>query len=261
MPKKYKTLISWNVNGVRAAVRKGFLDWVGKTQPDILCIQETKAHVEQLTHDILHPNGYIGVWNQGEKKGYSGVATFMKEKPLMEVSHFGKDWMDEEGRVILTEHPDFYLFNVYFPNGQRGQERLDYKLRFYDKFLVEMNKLNKKKPVIVCGDINTAHTEIDLARPKENAKRSGFLPIERHWLDELSENQYVDTFRHFYPNTVDAYSYWDQQSGARARNVGWRIDYFWAHKNVLPKIKDAFIMSDVMGSDHCPVGIKMDVKL
>lgn len=258
---KHKKLISWNVNGVRAAVRKGFLDWLEQESPDILCIQETKAHVEQLTQDILHPNGYMGVWNQADRKGYSGVATFMKEKPLMEISHFGEDWLDEEGRVILTEHADFYLFNVYFPNGGRGKDRLDYKLRFYDKFLVYIQQFQKRKPVIICGDVNTAHHEIDLARPKQNEKTSGFMPIERKWLDELEEHGFVDTFRCHHPEKADMYSWWDMKTRSRDRNVGWRIDYFWVHKDIAPRISDAFIMTDVMGSDHAPVGISIDASL
>jgi exodeoxyribonuclease III len=258
---KYKTLVSWNVNGVRAAVRKGFLEWINEVSPDILCIQETKAHVEQLADEVLHPNGYFGIWNQAEKKGYSGVATFLRDKPLMEISNFGKKMLDEEGRVILTEHQDFYLFNVYFPNGGRGPERLKYKLDFYKLFLKYMNELRKKKPVMVCGDVNTAHHEIDLARPKANINNSGFMPIERKWLDKLEEHNYVDTFRALHPEAKDAYSYWDMKSRARDRNVGWRIDYFWADKKIMPKIKEAFIWSDVMGSDHAPVGIKIDTAL
>ena len=258
MPKKFKTLVSWNVNGVRAAVRKGFLDWMKKVKPDILCIQETKAHIEQLDHEVLHPNGYFGVWNQADRKGYSGVATFLKDKPLFELSHFGEKLLDEEGRVILTEHPDFFLFNVYFPNGGRGPERLKYKLKFYARFLKLMEQYRKKKPVIVCGDVNTAHHPIDLARPKENEARSGFMPIERKWLDKLIDHNYVDTFRAQYPNKKDQYSWWDMKTRARDRNVGWRIDYFWATEELIPKIKNAFIWQDVMGSDHCPVGVKID---
>lgn len=258
---KYKTLVSWNVNGVRAAVRKGFIDWIDAVEPDILCIQETKAHVEQLTEEVLHPNGYTGVWNQADRKGYSGVATFLKEKPQMMVSHFGEDILDEEGRVVLTEHPDFFLFNVYFPNGGRSTERLEYKLAFYKRFLKLMEEYRKKKPVIVCGDVNTAHHEIDLARPKENIKKSGFMPIEREWLDELVEHNYVDTFRHFNPEKAEEYTWWDMKTRARDRNVGWRIDYFWADQGIMPQVKDAFIWQDVMGSDHAPVGIKMNVQL
>lgn len=259
--KNTKTLISWNVNGIRAADKKGFRGWLERTAPAVLCVQETKAHVEQLKDELLHPNGYMGVWNQAEKKGYSGVATFVLEKPLLQVSHFGESLLDEEGRIILTEHKGLYLFNVYFPNGGRGQDRLDYKMRFYDRFLTLIEEYRKKKPVLICGDVNTAHHEIDLARPKENAKTSGFLPIERAWLDKLESFGYVDTFRAFYKEKPDVYSWWDMKSGARVRNVGWRIDYFWADSALMPHIKDAFVLADVLGSDHCPVGITIDASL
>jgi len=255
-----KTIISWNVNGVRAAVKKGLIDWIKTEEPDILCIQETKAHTDQLTEEILHPNGYFGAWNQAERKGYSGVATFLKEKPLLGVSNFADRHLDEEGRIILTEHKDFYLFNVYFPNGGRDEMRLKYKLDFYDKFLEMAEKYRKNKPVIICGDVNTAHKEIDLARPKENSKRSGFMPIERAWLDKLESIGYTDTFRHLHKDKTDAYSWWDMKTRARDRNVGWRIDYFWASNEILSKIKEAFILTDVMGSDHAPVGITIETK-
>lgn len=261
MAKKYKTLVSWNVNGVRAAVRKGFLEWVAKTKPDILCIQETKAQTHQLPEEVLHPEGYFGVWNSAEKKGYSGTATFLREKPQTAITHFGEDLLDEEGRIVLTEHPDFWLFNVYFPNGGRGAERLKYKMDFYARFLKLIEAYRKRgKPVMVCGDVNTAHHPIDLARPKENEKNSGFMPIERKWLDELEKKGYVDTFRKAYPEKAEEYSWWDMKSHARERNVGWRIDYFWAHETLMPKVKEAFIWQDVMGSDHAPLGVKLDVK-
>jgi len=261
MPKKYKTLVSWNVNGVRSVVKKGFLDWLDKTKPDIVCIQETKAQVDQLSNEILHPKGYIGVWNSADRKGYSGVTTFLRNRPLMEVSHFGDKMLDEEGRVILTEHTDFYLFNVYFPNGGRDQVRLKYKIDFYKKLYALMDQYNEKKPVILCGDLNTAHREIDIARPKPNEDRSGFLPMERKWLDKLEDKGYIDTFRFKYPKKRDIYSWWDVITHARERNVGWRIDYFWADKKLKLKIKDAMVMADVLGSDHCPIAIKIDAKL
>lgn len=258
MEKPLQTIISWNVNGIRAGLKKGFLNWLEKVQPDILCIQETKAHPDQLSKEILHPNGYVGIWNGAERRGYSGVATFTKIKPLLEISHFGEDLLDEEGRVILTEYPEFYLFNVYFPNGRRDQGRLEYKLKFYNRMLKLMDEFFQKgKAVILCGDINTAHKEIDLARPKANETCSGFLPIERKWLDELEKHDYVDTFRYFYPDQREVYSWWDMQTRARERNVGWRLDYVWAHRSLIPKIKEAFVFSEVMGSDHCPVGIRM----
>lgn len=260
MSQRHKTLISWNVNGVRAAVRKGFLEWLEAEKPDILCIQETKAQTHQLGEEILHPNGYVGIWNSAEKKGYSGTATFLLDKPQTAITHFGEDLLDEEGRIVLTEHPDFWLFNVYFPNGGRGDERLRYKLEFYERFLKLMEAYRKRgKPVMVCGDVNTAHHPIDLARPKENEKVSGFMPVERKWLDKLETHGYRDTFRSGHPDKAEEYSWWDMKSHARERNVGWRIDYVWTHKSFMPKVTDAFILQDVMGSDHAPVGVKLDV--
>ncbi|MFH1404805.1 MAG: exodeoxyribonuclease III, partial [Patescibacteria group bacterium] len=197
-------------------------------------------------------------WNQAQRKGYSGVATFSKQEPIKSITSFGEPLLDEEGRIVLTEHKNFYLFNVYFPNGGQGEHRIKYKLDFYERFLHLINSYRKKKPVIVCGDVNTAHHEIDLARPKANEKNTGFLPVERAWLDKLEANNYVDTFRHFHPKKKDAYSYWDMKSRARERNVGWRIDYFWADKKILPKIKNAFILKDVQGSDHAPIGIHIN---
>ncbi len=250
-------LISWNVNGIRAGVRKGFLDWLSKESPDIMCIQETKAHVEQLTPDVIHPEGYMGIWSEAQKKGYSGTATLTKDKPLFTQSNFDESWLDEEGRVVLTEHEDFYLFNVYFPNGGRGEVRLKYKLDFYDKFLDYIELYRKKgKGIIVCGDVNTAHHEIDLARPKENVKTSGFMPIEREWLDRLVESGYHDTFRMF-NEEGEMYSWWDMKTRSRDRNVGWRIDYFWVSDELKDRVKNAFIMTDVLGSDHAPVGIEL----
>ncbi|PJA47782.1 exodeoxyribonuclease III [Candidatus Uhrbacteria bacterium CG_4_9_14_3_um_filter_36_7] len=258
----YKLIISWNVNGIRAMIKKNFLTWLLETNPEILCLQETKAHPDQLTHEILHPNGYFGIWNAAQKRGYSGVATLSKIKPLMEISHFGEDILDEEGRIILTEYKDFYLFNIYFPNGGRDEIRLAYKLRFYDRFFLLLKEYErKKKPIIFCGDVNTAHHSIDLSRSKENENISGFLPIERAWLDKITDYGYVDVFRHFYPDKKDQYTWWDMKTHARARNVGWRLDYFWVQEKFLSKIKDAFILSDVFGSDHCPVGIKIDAEL
>lgn len=251
-------IVSWNVNGIRAVSRKGFLEWLQKTKPDILCLQETKAHVEQLTDEVLKPKGYETFWSSANRKGYSGTAVFTRKTPQMSVTNFQEDWLDEEGRVNMIEFKDFLLFNVYFPNGGSGPERLTYKLKFYDKFMKYIESYRKKgKNIVVCGDYNTAHHEIDLARPKENVKNSGFMPIEREKLDVLQKLGYVDTFRQF--NTKSGqYSYWDQKSRARDRNVGWRIDYFWVNQEFMPHVKDAFIWPNVLGSDHCPVGIKVD---
>lgn len=256
MVKKSLTILSWNVNGIRAAQRKGFLDWLNNTKPDILGIQETKAQVEQLDEELLHPEGYETFWSSANKKGYSGTAVYVRRSPQMSVTNFEQDWLDEEGRVIMLEYPEFLFFNVYFPNGGMGPERLKYKLDFYDKFIKYIEAFRKKgKSIIVCGDYNTAHHEIDLARPKPNIDNSGFMPIERKRLDKLESLGYLDTFRMFHQEGGQ-YSYWDMKSRARDRNVGWRIDYFWVSSDLKPKIKDAFIWQDVMGSDHCPVGIK-----
>ncbi len=252
-------LLSWNVNGIRASEKKGFLDWLSKEKPDILCVQETKAHVEQLSENLINPKNYKTYWCSGEKKGYSGVATFSKTEPKKTEKGFGVKKYDCEGRTLIHYFDDFVLFNIYFPNGQRDNERLKYKLGFYDEFLDFADNLkNKGKKIIICGDVNTAHKEIDLARPKENVGTSGFLPIERKWMDKLIEHGYIDTFREF--NTENGnYTYWDTITRARERNVGWRIDYFFISENMRKNLKKGFILSDVMGSDHCPLGIEIEV--
>lgn len=256
---KKLTLLSWNVNGVRAAQKKGLLKWLEKENPDILCIQETKAHVEQLDKDLTSPNGYKTFWASGEKKGYSGVSTFTKLEPKKVDYGFGVKKFDFEGRILITDFDSFMLFNIYFPNGQRDAERLKYKLDFYDEFLKYVDKLKKNnKKIIICGDVNTAHKEIDLARPKENENTSGFLKIEREWMDKFVEHGYIDTFRHFNKEGSN-YTYWDPITKARERNVGWRIDYFFITPNLLKNLKKAFIMPEVMGSDHCPIGIEMEL--
>jgi exodeoxyribonuclease-3 len=251
-----KKIISWNVNGLRSIKNKGFLDWLGKETPDILCLQETKiSDPQQLDADIREPAGYHVFWNYPERKGYAGVAVFAKDKPSSVRYDFGKNALDLEGRVIMAEYPKFILFNVYFPNGKAGPERLKYKMIFYDVFLKYADSLKASgKKLVVCGDVNTAHKEIDIARPKENSKVSGFLPEERAWMDTFVAHGYIDTFRHYHKEP-NQYSYWDIKTGARARNVGWRIDYFFVSENLLPAVTEAFIMSEVMGSDHCPVGI------
>ncbi len=248
-------LLCWNVNGIRAVKNKGFLEWLHKESPDVLCLQETKAHPEQLDKDLLEPEGYQAYWNHPERKGYGGVATFTREKPLRVQYDFGAVKLDLEGRVIVTEHPGFILFNIYFPNGKQGEERLRYKLDFYDVFLQFADSLKaKREKLVICGDVNTAHNEIDLARPKENSKVSGFLPVERAWMDKFTSHGYVDTFRHF-NNEANHYTWWDLKTGARERNVGWRLDYFFVSENLLPSVTRAFIMPEVMGSDHCPIGV------
>ncbi len=257
-------LLSWNVNGIRAVGRKGFGDWLQKESPDILCLQETKAQPEQLGKDLTEPAGYITYWNYPEEtKGYSGVATFTKEKPLDVKYGFGIEGFDKEGRAIIAKYPGFILFNVYFPKGDTHQERLHrlkYKMDFYEAFLGFVNLLRDKgEKLIICGDFNTAHTEIDLARPRENEKNSGFLPEERAWMDRFVAHGYIDTFRQFHKGP-NQYTWWDMKTRARERNIGWRIDYFFVTENLLSSISQAFILPDVMGSDHCPVGITFKVE-
>jgi len=253
------TILSWNVNGIRAAQRKGFLPWLAGTDPDIICLQETKAHPEQLDAELLNPPGYHTYWEHPERKGYSGVATFTKEESYKTQTRFHIPDFDTEGRVLITDYTDFVLMNIYFPNGKKDQFRLQYKLAFYDIFLVFADELKDRgRKIIVCGDFNTAHNEIDLARPRENSKVSGFLPIERAWLDKFVSHGYVDVFRSLHPEPHQ-YTWWDMKSGARARNVGWRIDYFFVSENVMPEVADAFIMPEVPGSDHCPVGITLNL--
>jgi len=250
-------ILSWNVNGIRAAHRKGILDWLKKEDPDILCIQETKAHPEQLTDDLRNPDGYESYFSSAEKKGYSGVAIYTKQKPKKVEHGFGIKKFDSEGRILVAEYPKFVLMSIYYPNGKASAERLKYKMEFYDAFLKFTNKLKKQgKNIIVCGDVNTAHKEIDIARPKENEKISGFLPEERAWIDKFLSNGYLDTFRMF-NNEPDNYTWWDQITRARDRNVGWRIDYFYVNEEFKKNVKDAFILADVMGSDHCPIGIEI----
>jgi len=250
-------LISWNVNGVRAVVKKGFLDWLDQEQPDILCLQETKAHVDQLTAEILTDHGYHTFWHSGERRGYSGVATFCKEEPLYVQEGLGIERYDAEGRVLLTEHENFLLYNIYFPNGQKDDERLQYKLDFYDDLLPIINEqVESGNNVVVTGDWNTAHHPIDLARPKQNVNTSGFMSIEREKLDMYVENGWIDTFRLFHPEG-DRYSWWTYRFGARERNVGWRIDYYFVNEGFVDNVEDADIHDEVVGSDHCPVSLEL----
>jgi len=252
-------ILSWNVNGIRAADKKGLFEWIKKQDADIVCLQEIKAMPEQVPPHLKNIPGYEIYWNSAERKGYSGVVTFTKNKPLDVKKGFGINRFDNEGRILITEFTDFTLFNIYFPNGKKNQERLDYKMDFYDTFLSYADNLKATgKNIVACGDFNTAHNEIDLSRPKENEKVSGFLPIERAWIDTFIDHGYVDTFRYF-NKEPEQYTWWDLKTRARDRNVGWRIDYFFANKEFISKIKNSFIMQDVLGSDHCPVGLEIDV--
>ncbi|MDR2199592.1 MAG: exodeoxyribonuclease III [Deltaproteobacteria bacterium] len=252
---------SWNVNGLRAAAGKpDFFPWFSKTGADFIALQETKADPGQLSPELLNPENYLSYWASSKvRKGYSGVVTYSRKKP-QDVSYELPDpkW-DKEGRLVQLEHQAFYFLNVYFPNGQKDEERLSYKLGYYDAFLRHAEKLRKKKPVVVCGDFNTAHRPIDLARPKENEGTSGFLPIERKWMDKFVKHGYVDAFRRTRGDTEGDYTWWSYRAGARRNNVGWRIDYFFVSDELEGKIKRSFIDSGVLGSDHCPVGLELDV--
>ncbi len=251
--------ISWNVNGIRAIQKKGFLEWFAKEDPDLLCLQETKAEKEQLDEALVNVKGYHSFWCSAEKKGYSGTALYTKQKPLSVEYGIGKDEFDSEGRVILADYGPFVLFNIYFPNGSSGNKRVPYKMAFYAQFEKKAEALRKQgKHIIVCGDVNTAHEEIDLARPKENQKNTGFLPEERAWVTSFLKLGYVDTFRHLIKEPGH-YSWWDYKTSARARDIGWRIDYFLIDQGLLTRLKKAFILKSVQGSDHCPVGIELSL--
>lgn len=246
--------ISWNVNGIRAVLKRDFLEIVNKVNPDILCIQETKASPEQVDLDL---SGYYGFWNAAEKKGYSGTVTFSKVEPLKVINGIGNSEGDREGRVITLEFADYFLVNVYTPNARRGLLRLDYRQEWDVEFLSFLKKLEARKAVIFCGDLNVAHKEIDLANPKSNRRNAGFTDEERAGFDKFIQSGFVDTFREFVKGGGH-YSWWTYIGKARERNVGWRIDYFCISSILLPRLKDAFIMPEVMGSDHCPVGMVLE---
>jgi exodeoxyribonuclease III len=254
-------IYSWNVNGLRAILKKGFLEWIQEESPDILCIQETKLQENQLEDNIKNIEGYYSYFSFAEKKGYSGVATFTKEKPIDVKYGMGIERFDSEGRIVATEFEGFTLLNIYFPNGQMNEERLSYKMEFYDALLEYCNSLvSEGKKLVICGDYNTAHTEMDIKNAKGNEKTSGFLEIERAWLDKLIANGYTDTFRHKNPEEVK-YSWWSYMFKSRERNVGWRIDYHFVSNNLLPYVKDAEILNEVVGSDHCPVVVELQDQL
>lgn len=252
------TLLCWNVNGLRAVLKKGFLDFLDREAPDILCIQETKAEPAQLGPEVLSHDHYHSYFHSSSvKKGYSGVATFTRQKPLKIETGFGIERFDAEGRCLMTEFEDFVLFNVYFPNGKKDSDRLNFKLEFYEAFLKRADSLKKRgKPVIFCGDVNTAHQPIDLSHPRENEHVSGFLPVERAWIDRVLEHGYLDTLRAFHKEG-GLFTWWDLKTRARERNIGWRIDYFFIDDRLRSHLQDSFIMPNVMGSDHCPLGIRM----
>lgn len=262
------TIISWNVNGIRAAERKGLVKFLEKGKYDIVCLQEVKAHdTDLLSDELKNPDGYTSYFNLAtEKKGYSGVAVYTKESPLKVKTKFaspagrqGRNHLSTEGRVLELEFKKFTLLNVYFPNGGGGDHRLSYKLEFFDQFRAYVKRLQTAgKKVVFCGDVNVAHEPIDLARPKANEKEIGFLPEERAKLDLFERSDFIDTFRYLHPDKVE-YSWWDLKTRARERDVGWRIDYFWVSKNLVSKIKKAFILGEMQGSDHAPVGLTLDI--
>lgn len=249
-------LISWNVNGIRACITKGFSEFFKKIDADIFCIQETKCQPDQVN---LEFEGYNSYWNSAEKKGYSGTAIFTKNKPLKVTYGIGIAEHDREGRVITLEFDKFYMINIYTPNSKRGLERLDYRQIWEDEVRKYMLKLNKTKPVIMCGDLNVAHEEIDLKNPKSNRGNAGFTDEERNKMTELLDAGFVDTFRYLYPEKENSYSWWSYMGHSRERNIGWRIDYFIVSQSIENKIQDAVIYPEIMGSDHCPVGLEIEL--
>ena len=250
-------LTCWNVNGLRSIAKKGFFEWLDKKRPDIIGLQESKISAENLTKELISPKGYVSYFSHAEKKGYSGVVLYCREKPLSVVPGMGIERFDREGRVLVAHYADFTLLNIYYPNGKASPERLNYKLEFYDAFLKFAQKLRASgKRLIICGDFNTAHKEIDLARPKENVDVSGFLPIERKWMDKFVGCGYIDTFREFNDKPQN-YTWWHMVTRARERNVGWRIDYFFASEELKKKLRNASIESNILGSDHCPVTLEL----
>lgn len=248
--------ISWNVNGLRACMQKGFMDYVTSEDADIFCIQESKLQEGQIQLDLP---GYYQYWNYAVKKGYSGTAVFTKKEPLSVSRGIGVQEHDQEGRVITLEYEHFYLVTCYTPNSQNELKRLDYRMKWEDDFLVYLKKLDAHKPLILCGDLNVAHREIDLKNPKTNRKNAGFTDEERGKMTALLDAGFIDTFRLFYPDTTDIYSWWSYRFHAREKNAGWRIDYFIASAALKERLVDAVIRTDVTGSDHCPVGLLADL--
>ena len=253
-------LVSWNVNGLRAVIGKGFSEFFKEIDADVFCLQETKMQEEQIDDNIKNIfSDYNGYWNSAEKKGYSGTAVFSKIKPLNVSYGIGIEEHDKEGRVITLEYEKFYLVNCYTPNSKRELERLDYRMVWEDEFRKYLLKLNETKPVIICGDLNVAHEEIDLKNPKTNRRNAGFTDEERGKMTELLNSGFTDTFRYLYPDKEGVYSWWSYMFKAREKNAGWRIDYFIVSNSIQDKIKESYIYSDVMGSDHCPVGLDITI--
>ena len=256
-------IISWNINGIRAVEKRGFLDWLVKENPDVLCLNETKAEPGQLSSQLINPpvkeTSYFSFWASAKKRGYSGVAIYTKEKPE-NVRFLGKPEFDNEGRALIADYRDFSLIATYFPNSQDERRRLDYKLAFCDTILKLCNSLVKKgRHFLLCGDYNIAHTPIDIARPKANENSPGYLPEEREWMDKFTTAGHVDTFRHFHPGEAGHYTWWSYFGSARERNVGWRLDYHCVDKGFMSRVKSSIIRPEVKGSDHCPVEIELDI--
>jgi len=253
-------IYSWNVNGLRAVMKKDFLPWITTQMPDVLCLQETKLQSDQLEDNVKNIEGFYSYYSFAEKKGYSGVATYTRVEPEKVLHGIGIEEFDREGRILITFFKEFVVINIYFPNGQRDEERLDYKLRFYDAILDYCNALVLEgQKLVICGDYNTAHTPMDIKNAKANENTSGFLKIEREWLDKLIENGYTDTFRYMEPEIIK-YSWWSYMFKARERNTGWRIDYHFVSNNLLKAVKSVDILNEVFGSDHCPVVVEIDAK-
>ncbi len=249
-------IISWNTNGLRATAKQGFFTPLFKKyKPDVLCLQETKVEPDQLPDDVRNIKGYESFFSYSKlRKGYSGVAIYTKEKPIEVFYGMGIKKFDDEGRIVGAKFKNYTIICGYYPNGGSGPHRLEYKLEFYDAFLKFILKLRKNgESVIFCGDINTAHEAVDLARPKANEENTGFLPIERAWITKVIKNNFIDIFRRMNPNKKDIYTYWDQKTASRTRNVGWRIDYFFVDEKIVPKVKNTGMLTDYMGSDHCPI--------
>ncbi|WP_455939340.1 exodeoxyribonuclease III [Helicobacter fennelliae] len=249
-------LISWNVNGLRACMNKGFMEFFNAIDADVFCIQESKMQRDQASFDFPRYEEY---WNSAQKKGYSGVAIFSKTKPLSVSYDMGIAHHDLEGRIITAEYKDFYLVNVYTPNSKRELERLEYRMEWEDDFRAFVKNLEKTKPVVICGDLNVAHKEIDLKNPKTNRRNAGFTDEEREKFSKLLDSGFTDTFRYFYPDKEGAYSWWSYMGKARENNTGWRIDYFLCSQILDSRLKDARIYPEIMGSDHCPVGLEIDI--
>ena len=249
-------LVSWNVNGIRACLKKGFREYVEEEQPDVLCLQETKAEPNQVDLGWVEELGYHHDWCCAEKKGYSGTSTWSKVKPSKVRLGIGVEEHDREGRVVTSTFEDFHLVNVYTPNAQRALARLEYRMEWDSSFLDYLKRLNRRKPVIFCGDLNCSHKEIDLANPKANRKNAGFSDEERASLDAMVEAGFVDSFRHFDPSP-DQYTWWTQRTNAREKNIGWRLDYFWVAKRFMSQVTSANIRNDIFGSDHCPIELEL----